>query len=198
MAAKGTAELYEEFEELRSTTWFQALLAAAWVLLLSSAFSLYTLGFANRFLKPPLLLVFPNLLLLCLALLLLRIRFHFGEINRKDHAPLLVLRALYQYRPFLLVLLALGVCLALLLPLNFLSEGGQVQSYTCQVRSSPFDPQSQAKPVYDLYLSCSDLQSPPPVLRVTAPVWARFKDGGQLVLETRKGWLGERWVGFRF
>lgn len=197
MALKGTAELHEEFEELRSTTWFQALLAAAWVLLLSSAFSLYTLWVANRFLEPPTLLVFPNLLLLLLALVLLRIRFHFGDINRQNHAPLLVLRAMHQYRPLLVGLLALGVCCALLVPLNFFSEGGQIQQYTCQVRPSPFDPQSKANPVYTLHLSCADLQSPSPEIRVTANLWSRFKDGGEVVLETRKGWLGERWVRFR-
>lgn len=197
MAVKGTAELHEEFQELRSTTWFQALLVAAWVLLLSSAFSLYTLWVANRFLEPPTLLVFPNLLLLLLALVLLRIRFHFGDINRQNHAPLLVLRALHQYRPLLVGLLSLGVCFALLVPVNFLSEGSEVKQYTCQVRPSPFDPQSKANPVYTLYFHCDDLRSPAPEMRVTANLWSRFQSGGKVILETRKGWLGERWVRFR-
>jgi hypothetical protein len=197
MALKGTAELHIEFEELRNTTWFQALLVAAWVLLISSAFSLYTLWVANHFLNPPTLLVLPNIVLVLVALVLLRIRFHMGQLTRDNHTPLILLRVVHQYRPLLVLGLALGIVCALIVPLNFFSEMGSDKNYTCQVRSSPFDPQSRAVQSYELNLSCTDLHSSMPPIRVTANLWARFQNGGEVLLETRKGWLGERWVRFR-
>ncbi|PIQ24184.1 hypothetical protein COW36_10205 [bacterium (Candidatus Blackallbacteria) CG17_big_fil_post_rev_8_21_14_2_50_48_46] len=194
MAIKGTAQLHEEFEELRSTSWFQGLFAAAWILLLSSTFSLYTLLAANHFFQSPTLLLIPNILLLLLALILLRIRFHMGQMSRKEHTPLILLRAMHQYRPFVTFILILGALCSLVLPLNFLSEGSEIHQYNCHIRPSDFDPKTAGNTPYLLYISCQNLQAPPPIFKVNASLWSHFQGGANVKLETRKGWLGERWL----
>lgn len=136
MALKGTAELHEEFEELRSTTWFQALLAAACILLLSSAFSLYTLWVANCFLIILPCRFFPTVCCWCwfycgFAFIL---AISTARIMRRCWFCGLCINTVRFWSDSS----CLGVCFSLLVPLNFFSEGGQVQQYTCQVLAFAF------------------------------------------------------------